>query len=160
MPGIGPGTADAILLYAAGRPVFVVDAGTGRVLSRHRIVAPDTGHAALQAVFTANLPRDPALFNEYHALLVRVAKEYCQPGVARCAGCPLRADLRGRPPRLDPGQSWLASSQAPGSPGGRQAAKRSSSSAGARAVTRSPRYSRRTKPSSTAWARSRSRASQ
>jgi endonuclease-3 related protein len=46
-----------------------------------------------------DLPNDPALFNEYHALLVRVAKEYCRPSVALCACCPLRFDLRGRPPR-------------------------------------------------------------
>ena len=96
--GIGPETADSILLYAAGRPVFVVDAYTRRIASRHRLVAPDVDYAALQAVF-ADLPRDPALFNEYHALLVRVAKEYCRTR-PRCAECPLRFDLRGRPPRL------------------------------------------------------------
>ncbi len=98
IPGIGPETADSILLYAAGRPVFVVDAYTRRILFRHRIVPPDADYRTLQALFTANLPRDPALFNEYHALLVRVAKEYCRTR-PRCAGCPLRFDLRGRPPR-------------------------------------------------------------
>lgn len=100
IPGIGPETADSILLYAAGRPVFVVDAYTRRILSRHRIVPPDTGYAELQARFIDNLPRDPALFNEYHALLVRVAKEYCRASVALCGTCPLRFDLRGQPPRL------------------------------------------------------------
>jgi endonuclease III related protein len=99
IPGIGPETADTIALYAAGRPVFVVDAYTRRILSRHRIATPDADYATLQAVFMTNLPHDPALFNEYHALLVRVGKEHChaQP---RCQGCPLRFDLRGRPPRL------------------------------------------------------------
>jgi endonuclease-3 related protein len=100
IPGIGPETADSILLYAAGRPVFVVDAYTRRILSRHRVVAPDVGYAELRALLMDHLPRDPALFNEYHALLVRVAKEYCRASVARCTECPLRFDLRGRPPRL------------------------------------------------------------
>jgi len=99
IPGIGPETADSILLYAAGRPVFVVDAYTRRILSRHRIVPRDVDYARLQAVFMEHLPRDPALYNEYHALLVRVAKEHCRAR-PRCEGCPLRFDLRGRPPRL------------------------------------------------------------
>jgi endonuclease-3 related protein len=99
IPGIGPETADSILLYAAGRPVFVVDAYTRRILSRHRIVPRDVDYARLQAVFMEHLPRDPALYNEYHALLVRVAKEHCGAR-PRCEGCPLRFDLRGRPPRL------------------------------------------------------------
>lgn len=99
IPGVGPETADSILLYAAGRPVFVVDAYTRRVLSRHRIVAPGTPYDEIQALFMENLPRDPALFNEYHALLVRLAKEYCRT-VPRCEACPLRFDLRGRSPRL------------------------------------------------------------
>ena len=98
LPGIGPETADAILLYAAGRPVFVVDAYTRRILARHRIVAPTVAHARLQALIMANLPHDPALFGEYHALLVRVAKEHCRTR-PRCEGCPLRPDLGGRPPR-------------------------------------------------------------
>jgi endonuclease-3 related protein len=97
IPGIGPETADSILLYAAGRPVFVVDAYTRRILGRHRVVPPRIGYGALQALLMANLPHDPALFNEFHALLVRVAKEHCR-AVPRCEGCPLRFDLRGRRP--------------------------------------------------------------
>jgi len=97
--GIGPETADSILLYAAGRPVFVVDAYTRRILSRHRIVTPTASYAQLQAIFMGHLPRDPALFNEYHALLVRVAKDHCRT-TPRCETCPLRFDLRGLPPRL------------------------------------------------------------
>jgi endonuclease-3 related protein len=100
IPGIGPETADSILLHAAGRPVFVVDADTRRIFARHRLGPPDAPSAALQRVVMDDLPRDPALFNEYHALLVRVAKEYCRPSVALCAECPLRFDLRGRGPRL------------------------------------------------------------
>ena len=99
IPGIGPRTADAILLFVAGRPVFVVGAETRRVLSRHRLVSPRTPSATVQRVLMEDLPRDPGLFNEYHALLVRVAKEYCRASVALCAECPLRFDLRGRPPR-------------------------------------------------------------
>jgi endonuclease-3 related protein len=97
LPGMAPETADAVLLHAAGRPVFVVDADTRRVLSRHRIVGPDPDPAAVQAHIMASLPHDPALFQEYHALLGRVAKEYCR-GTPRCEACPLRFDLRGQPP--------------------------------------------------------------
>jgi endonuclease III related protein len=99
IPGIGPETADAILLYAAGRPLFVVDAYTRRILVRHRLAAPDADYARVQALLMAHLPHDPALFNEFHALLVRVGKEHCRTR-PRCEGCPLRFDLRGRPPRL------------------------------------------------------------
>jgi endonuclease-3 related protein len=96
--GIGPETADAILLYALGRPVFVADAYTRRVLSRHRIVPADIGYEALRRSLETHLPGDPALFNELHALLVAVAKSHCRAR-PRCEGCPLRFDLRGRRPR-------------------------------------------------------------
>jgi endonuclease-3 related protein len=99
IPGVGPETADAIALYAAGRPIFVVDAYTRRILARHRLVAPDADYAAVQALLMTHLPHDPALFNEFHALLVRVGKEHCRTR-PRCEGCPLRFDLRGRRPRL------------------------------------------------------------
>jgi endonuclease III related protein len=99
IPGIGPETADAIALYAAGRPIFVVDAYTRRILARHRLVAPTAEYATIQAFLMTHLPHDPALFNEFHALLVRVAKEHCRTR-PRCEGCPLRFDLRGRRPRL------------------------------------------------------------
>jgi endonuclease-3 related protein len=97
--GVGPETADAIALYAAGRPVFVVDAYTRRILARHRLAAPDADYADVQALLMGHLPHDPALFNEFHALLVRVGKAHCRTR-PRCEGCPLRFDLRGRPPRL------------------------------------------------------------
>jgi len=98
IPGIGPETTDAIALYAAGRPIFVVDAYTRRILGRHRLVTPSADYTAVQALLMAHLPHDPALFNEFHALLVRVGKEHCR-AEPRCAGCPLRFDLGGRPPR-------------------------------------------------------------
>jgi endonuclease-3 related protein len=97
IPGVGPETADTIVLYAAGRPVFVVDGYTRRILARHRLAAPDADYATIQTLFMGHLPHDPALFNEFHALLVRVAKEHCRAR-PRCEGCPLRFDLRGRAP--------------------------------------------------------------
>lgn len=98
VPGVGPETADAILLYALDRPVFVADAYTRRVLSRHRLVPTDIGYEALRRYLETHLPGDPALFNELHALLVAVAKSHCRAR-PRCEGCPLRFDLRGRRPR-------------------------------------------------------------
>jgi endonuclease-3 related protein len=97
MPGLGPETADAILLYAAGRPVFVADAYARRVLARHRLVPRGAGYEAVRAFVEAHLPSDPALLNEYHALLVAVGKAYCRTA-PRCQNCPLRFDLRGRGP--------------------------------------------------------------
>jgi len=86
--GIGPETADSILLYALGHPRFVVDAYTCRVAVRHGLLAPPVDYDGLQALFQDHLSADTALFNEYHALLVRVGKEHCKVR-ARCEGCPL-----------------------------------------------------------------------
>jgi endonuclease III related protein len=101
VPGLGPETADAILLYAAGRPVFVADAYTRRVLARHRLLPGRTGYEDARRFIEAHLPSDPALFNELHALLVAVAKSHCRT-VPHCATCPLRFDLGGRPPAPAP----------------------------------------------------------
>ncbi len=87
--GIGPETADSILLYAAKRPVFVVDAYTRRILARHGWIAPDADYDAIAQLFTSRLPADVALYNEYHALLVQLGKTYCRPK-PDCAHCPLR----------------------------------------------------------------------
>jgi endonuclease-3 related protein len=95
--GLGPETVDSILLYAVGRPVFVVDAYLRRVLARHRILAYDAPYERARSVMEAHLPSDPALFNEYHALIVAVGKAYCRT-VPLCGECPLRFDLRGRAP--------------------------------------------------------------
>ena len=87
--GIGPETADSILLYALNRPVFVVDTYTARVMVRHGLIGPDDlDYPQLQDLFQANLDPDVALFNEFHALLVRVGKDYCKP-IPRCSPCPL-----------------------------------------------------------------------
>ncbi|MCF7849170.1 MAG: hypothetical protein K9M45_09985 [Kiritimatiellales bacterium] len=90
--GIGPETADSMLLYAAKRPVFVVDAYTKRFLSRHGWCDPNASYDSVARRFTANLPEDVQLFNEYHALIVRLGKEHCNTK-PRCEGCPLQVFL-------------------------------------------------------------------
>jgi endonuclease-3 related protein len=86
--GIGPETADSILLYAFERPVFVVDAYTARVITRHGLIESGCDYEQLQELFQSNLTEDVQAFNEYHALLVRVGKEHCKPK-AVCSSCPL-----------------------------------------------------------------------
>lgn len=88
--GIGPETADSILLYALGRPIFVVDAYTHRILSRHQLIDEDISYDDLQAYFMDHLPSEPQLYNEYHALLVRLGKEFCKKKNPRCQDCPLK----------------------------------------------------------------------
>lgn len=90
--GIGPETVDSILLYAAGYPIFVVDAYTKRIFSRHGFISPDAGYQQVQTLFMENLPRDPVLYNEYHALIVRVGKELCKKRPL-CRHCPIEYDL-------------------------------------------------------------------
>lgn len=87
--GIGPETADSILLYAAERPVFVVDAYTYRILLRHELIPEDFGYDDLQQLFMDNLESDVRLFNEYHALLVCAGKEFCKKSAPKCSVCPL-----------------------------------------------------------------------
>ncbi|HEX8949423.1 MAG TPA: endonuclease III domain-containing protein [Dissulfurispiraceae bacterium] len=88
--GIGPETADSILLYALDKPVFVIDAYTKRVLSRHGVMEYEASYDAFQELFHRVLERDVLLFNEYHALFVAVGKDYCKPK-PRCEECPLSA---------------------------------------------------------------------
>lgn len=87
--GVGEETADSILLYALNKPVFVVDAYTKRIFSRHRLIPQDATYGETQELFMRNLKSDTKFFNEYHALLVRLGKEYCLKNNPRCAGCPL-----------------------------------------------------------------------
>ncbi len=87
--GIGPETADSILLYAANKPAFVVDAYTKRILTRHGLVKKDVEYQELQRLFTRNLEADRELFNEYHALIVMTGKEFCKTKEPLCAECPL-----------------------------------------------------------------------
>jgi endonuclease-3 related protein len=88
VPGVGPETADAILLYAGNRRSFVVDAYTRRILRRHFILSNDDDYEATRALFQQHLPHSARLYNEYHALLVAVGKRHCR-GTAVCNGCPL-----------------------------------------------------------------------
>jgi endonuclease-3 related protein len=91
--GIGPETADAILLYAGGLPTFVVDTYTHRILARHGWIGYDAGYDEIKDYFESALPGDAALYNEYHALLVRVGKEFCRRTVPKCEACPLTSML-------------------------------------------------------------------
>ena len=86
--GIGPETADSILLYALEKPVFVVDAYTRRVLSRHGLIPSSATYQDIQQLFLQQLQPDVPLYNECHALIVRLGKEFCRPQ-PRCAQCPL-----------------------------------------------------------------------
>ncbi|MCK4752624.1 MAG: endonuclease III domain-containing protein [Planctomycetes bacterium] len=86
--GVGPETADSILLYAFNREIFVVDAYTARIAIRHTLIEPEADYHQLQDMFQSNLSADVEMFNEYHALLVRVGKEFCKPK-AKCNDCPL-----------------------------------------------------------------------
>ncbi len=90
IPGIGPETADSILLYALERPVFVVDAYTRRILLRHGLVTEEADYHEIQELFMENLPPEVPLFNEYHALLVACGKHLCRPKKPLCPDCPLR----------------------------------------------------------------------
>jgi endonuclease-3 related protein len=87
--GIGPETADSILLYALEKPVFVIDAYTKRVLARHGVMDHDKSYAEFQGLFHSGLKRDVTVFNEYHALLVRLGKTYCKLKNPLCDRCPL-----------------------------------------------------------------------
>jgi len=101
--GLGPETVDAILLYAGRHPVFVADNYTRRILARHEMVPPRADYDEVQRFLHRHLPADQILFNEYHALLVEVGKQYCKRQVALCGECPLEQFLpRGEPPRLSP----------------------------------------------------------
>lgn len=91
--GIGPETADSILLYAGQHPVFVVDAYTRRILERHHLLRGKESYEDIRSLFEQNLPPDASLFNEYHALLVHVGKHFCQKRQPDCEKCPLRPFL-------------------------------------------------------------------
>jgi endonuclease-3 related protein len=86
--GIGPETADSILLYALNRPFFVVDAYTRRVFTRLGLISPSWGYEEVRGFFESRLPRKPEIYKEYHALIVELAKRHCKPKPA-CQGCPM-----------------------------------------------------------------------
>ncbi len=88
--GIGRETADSILLYAYDMPIFVVDTYTARFAVRHHLIDPDAGYEQLQELFQWALPEDVKLFNEYHALIVRLGKQFCKTNPI-CTNCPLES---------------------------------------------------------------------
>lgn len=87
--GIGPETADSMVLYAAEQPIFVVDTYTHRILSRHGIIPEEYGYFEIQELLMDNLEEDTRLFNEFHALLVQAGKQFCKKTKPMCSGCPL-----------------------------------------------------------------------
>lgn len=87
--GIGPETADSILLYAGNHPVFVVDAYTHRIFGRHGITDGKPAYENVRTLFEDMLPRDTQLFNEFHALIVNTGKNWCRKKDPRCTECPL-----------------------------------------------------------------------
>jgi endonuclease III related protein len=95
--GIGPETADSILLYAAKHPVFVVDAYTRRLLERHGLANPRLDYEQVQKLFEQSLSPDVALYNEFHALIVHTGKHFCRPRNPRCGECPLKSLLPTQP---------------------------------------------------------------
>jgi endonuclease-3 related protein len=92
--GIGLETADSMILYGAGRPLFVVDTYTHRILLRHKLIGEEAGYYDLQTMFMDNLPHDADLFKEFHALIVKTGKDYCRKKPL-CSGCPLEHVSRG-----------------------------------------------------------------
>lgn len=95
--GIGPETADDILLYACGKPVFVVDAYTRRIFSRHGLAPEDVKYHDLQAFFHRNIEADLHTYKEYHGLIVWTGKDFCRTK-PKCEGCPLAPLLKGANP--------------------------------------------------------------
>ena len=87
--GIGPETADSILLYGLEKPIFVVDAYTKRILSRHGLISEKASYEEVQKLFMEHLPPDEKLFNEYHALFVHLGKTLCKKK-PQCYICPLK----------------------------------------------------------------------
>jgi len=87
--GIGPETADSILLYAGNYPVFVIDAYTRRIFNRLGYILPDLKYDELQQIIVNNFPEDVNQYNEYHALLVALGKDICKNKSPRCRDCPL-----------------------------------------------------------------------
>jgi endonuclease-3 related protein len=92
LKGIGPETADSILLYAGGHPSFVVDAYTRRLFTRLGLLHGDESYEAIRALFMRQLPAEVDLFNEYHALIVEECKVFCRKRRPLCPACPLLVD--------------------------------------------------------------------
>ncbi len=104
--GIGRETCDSILLYAGHKPTFVIDAYTRRLFSHLELIRTEAGYEEVRSLFMDHLPADPALFNEYHALIVQHGKDHCRVK-PRCAGCPLHFLCRSPGHCLDPVPPFL-----------------------------------------------------
>jgi endonuclease-3 related protein len=89
--GVGEETADSIILYAAEKPTFVVDAYTRRILSRHGLCEANAGYSEIKHLFESGLKTDVTLFNEFHALLVCLGNTLCRPRNPMCDECPLQS---------------------------------------------------------------------
>jgi endonuclease III related protein len=96
--GIGPETADSILLYGGSHPIFVVDAYTHRILGRHGITDGKADYEKVRALIEKSIPQQAELFNEFHALIVNTGKSWCRKSAPRCEGCPLRPLLPANSP--------------------------------------------------------------
>jgi endonuclease-3 related protein len=96
--GIGPETADSILLYVGGKATFVADAYSLRVLSRHGLLSEQAGYHEVRAFFMERLPAQAQIFGEFHALLLALVKKFCPRGRPRCLECPLN-QRKFSPPR-------------------------------------------------------------
>lgn len=94
--GTGPETADSILLYAGEKPIFVIDAYTKRIFSRHGVMPYEKSYEEFQQLFMKSLPSEVSLCNQYHAMLVNIGKDFCRKH-PRCNLCPLNG-WRGVPP--------------------------------------------------------------
>ena len=90
--GIGPETADSIILYALGKPTFVVDAYTARICGRHGLIEPGAGYMEIKELFESSLPVDTELYQDYHAQLVELGKRFCRKKPL-CGKCPVLAEL-------------------------------------------------------------------
>jgi len=113
--GIGPETADSILLYAGNHSVFVVDAYSHRIFGRHEITSGKPDYERVRAQFEAALPAHPPFLNEFHALIVNTGKNWCRKSAPRCAECPLRDLLPAKSPyfqALAPNRSGPTSREA------------------------------------------------
>ena len=96
LSGVGPETADSMILYAFHKPTFVVDAYTKRILMRHRLIDDEADYHAIKDYFESHLESDTQLYNEYHALIVRTGKDLCHKSKPKCSVCPLK-DVNGGP---------------------------------------------------------------
>ena len=94
--GIGQETADSILLYALGKPIFVVDAYTKRIFTRHKLISENADYREIQNFFMDNIPKKVKFLNEYHALIVETGKSYCKKKKPFCKICPLRVAKYGK----------------------------------------------------------------